>query len=104
VDINPGDQGSRKFACQSGNPPSLPLFNRGNLLFTSPDKKEEAGLYFKDMMNPQAGSYRKNFMGPAWATPSTWQLIGRCIAELTLRLSHPVCSRQFERRPRVSRI
>lgn len=38
------------FPCEEDNLPSLPLFAWGNLLFTSLNKKEEAGVYLKDMM------------------------------------------------------
>ena len=38
------------FPVKQDNLPSLPLFNWGNLLFTSLNKKEEATVYLSEMM------------------------------------------------------
>ncbi len=38
------------FPCEKENLPSLPLFNWGNLLFTSLNQKEVPALYFNEMM------------------------------------------------------
>lgn len=38
------------FPCEEDNLPSLPLFNWGNLLFTSLHKKEEATVYLSEIM------------------------------------------------------
>ncbi|MEO5889260.1 MAG: aromatic ring-hydroxylating dioxygenase subunit alpha [Ferruginibacter sp.] len=39
------------FPGEQDNLPALPLFNWGNLLFTSLDKKEEPAIYFKEMID-----------------------------------------------------
>ncbi len=39
------------FPCEEDNLPSLPLFSWGKLLFTSLHKKEEAHIYFQEMMD-----------------------------------------------------
>ena len=38
------------FPCEADNLPALPLFNWGNLLFTSLHKKDEAPIYLSEMM------------------------------------------------------
>jgi choline monooxygenase len=39
------------FPCKEDNLPSLPLFSWANLLFTSLQKKEEASIYFQEMID-----------------------------------------------------
>ena len=42
--------GVENFPCEADNLPALPLFNWGNLLFTTLTKTAEAAVYFKEMM------------------------------------------------------
>ncbi len=67
------------FPCEEDNLPVLPVFNWGNLLFTSLSKKEEAPVYLKEMMDrlswlPLEEFYHRPDLDKTFEVDANWAL------------------------------